>query len=196
MYHRGCFGYNTSYNLSAITDGTSNTLIFSEKEGVSDLVVSRKVKTDLVLTDFGDGVFIVAGPVGALGSRSVCQNFVGRGGEYGPGIIDSNLRAWPGKLFDGSPFFNSFWTITPPNGPSCFVSTYQPNSGHMITASSRHPGGVSAAFGDGAIRFVSEMINVGTGDAFSNPPEANGHSPFGVWGALGSRNGGETASLP
>jgi hypothetical protein len=43
--------------------------------------------------------------------------------------------------------------------------------------------------GDGAVRFISENINAGTQSAVAN--NVSGQSPFGVWGALGSRMGGE-----
>jgi hypothetical protein len=48
---------------------------------------------------------------------------------------------------------------------------------------------VNAVMGDGSVRFISDTINVGnlnaTGTALSGP------SPYGVFGAMGTRNGGE-----
>jgi len=43
--------------------------------------------------------------------------------------------------------------------------------------------------GDGAVRFISE--NIDTGD-ISASQAATGKSPYGIWGALGSKSGGET----
>jgi hypothetical protein len=51
---------------------------------------------------------------------------------------------------------------------------------------------------DGTGRFVSETINSGTGVRFpavTPRGDVNGESPFGIWGAYGSRNGGESASF-
>ena len=66
--------------------------------------------------------------------------------------------------------------------------------------SSFHPGGANAAMMDGSVRFVRDDID--TGDVFvpeSRLLETNqaveGKSTYGVWGALGSINGGESASL-
>jgi hypothetical protein len=45
---------------------------------------------------------------------------------------------------------------------------------------------------DASVSFVSDTIN--TGDA-SEAPVENGTSPYGVWGSLGSINGGESQGL-
>ncbi|MDR1962302.1 MAG: hypothetical protein LBQ50_00815 [Planctomycetaceae bacterium] len=48
-----------------------------------------------------------------------------------------------------------------------------------------------ATFGDGSVQFINETIDNGTGTRIVN----SGESPFGVWGALGSINGGDQGSL-
>lgn len=101
------------------------------------------------------------------------------------------MRAYHGVIYDGIEFETSFTTITPPNGPSC---TRADRHGFIVAPSSAHSGGVNAALGDGSIRFISDSIDVGTGDGFGGVG-ANGESPFGVWGAMGSRDGGESKSL-
>ena len=50
---------------------------------------------------------------------------------------------------------------------------------------------MNVAIGDGSVRFISDTINVGTGNAFLDSEgkpgiEASGPSPFGVWGEFGS----------
>ncbi len=62
----------------------------------------------------------------------------------------------------------------------------------LVSASSYHPGGVNGVWFDGSVRFVSETINAGTA---LNPPAKTGISPYGVWGATGSFNGGESVAL-
>ncbi len=54
--------------------------------------------------------------------------------------------------------------------------------------------------GDGSVHFINESIDVGditAGEVSgqSNQP-SGGVSPYGVWGALGSRSGSEPDSIP
>ena len=88
-----------------------------------------------------------------------------------------------------------------PNTVSCSITwdaTFKgdPGSyrgGNIIGgAMSNHSGGVNCALMDGSVRFVSD--NVDCGDAGASQVY-NGKSPYGVWGAMGSRNGGESTSL-
>jgi len=89
--------------------------------------------------------------------------------------------------------------VLPPNSPSCWGN----NASWLISSSSYHPGGANVVLSDGAVRFISDTINTGNTDAalgrpgWTGQPHAHtGPSTFGVWGALGSRAGGESASLP
>ena len=70
----------------------------------------------------------------------------------------------------------------------------------MGGVSSFHPDGANAAFMDGSVRFIRNGID--TGNLFVPEPalyETNqaleGKSSYGVWGALGSINGGESETL-
>ncbi|MDR3232381.1 MAG: DUF1559 domain-containing protein [Planctomycetaceae bacterium] len=120
----------------------------------------------------------------------------------------------------GAPLFSSFSTILPPNSPSCATGIL-PSSGNSFTyaanapnnnannngtsngentwvqgrrvmnsASSWHSGGVNVTLGDGSVHFISERIDTGSGTRIVN----SGPSPFGVWGALGSIDGGESVT--
>jgi hypothetical protein len=61
----------------------------------------------------------------------------------------------------------------------------------VYSAQSTHEGGVHVLLGDGAVRFVNENIDSGNKQAAE---VFGGRSPYGVWGALGTRNGGEVIS--
>jgi prepilin-type N-terminal cleavage/methylation domain-containing protein/prepilin-type processing-associated H-X9-DG protein len=87
-----------------------------------------------------------------------------------------------------------FTTLTPPNSPIC---TYDQPSGAnhnrwgVFPPVSNHSGGVNVGLLDGSVRFISDTINCGNLNAQA---VRSGESPFGVWGALGTPSGGETAS--
>jgi hypothetical protein len=55
-----------------------------------------------------------------------------------------------------------------------------------------------ATFADGAVRFIAENIDYGDLTktlSTSNTSPRWPQSPYGVWGALGTKSGGETAKL-
>ena len=81
------------------------------------------------------------------------------------------------RLADGRAYFSCFNTIMPPNRISCMEGTWDGSWG-VMTASSRHSGGVQAAMGDGSVRFVAETVDLAT------------------YRAAGSRGGGESLQLP
>ena len=100
-----------------------------------------------------------------------------------------------GEWHCGSLLATGFNTILPPNGPSC---THKGQDGNgwwvfdtesVMSAGSYHSGGVQVVMGDGSVQFINDTINAG------DPTRAmvtSGKSPYGIWGALGTRNGGES----
>ncbi len=102
--------------------------------------------------------------------------------------------------------YSSFHTILAPNSEVCGID----NAGNTLTASasSRHEGGVHVMMGDGAVVFISDSIEAGNKRAGNvwlggtNPgptPPANipgSPSPYGLWGALGTRANWETIEAP
>lgn len=205
---RGAFGFYSYYNLSALSDGTSNTILYGERplvrlsntnkgssatatQGSSSLIKDASVSGDATTLGFAS----VVTPLGSstrLTDRTRCANLAGANGNYDTTVSGITLQMQYGWSYvDGTYYQTGFMTIMPPNSPSCYMNATNYNM--MITAASFHPGGVQCAFGDGSVRFISETIDSGSAIAFDNPGEADGPSPFGVWGALGSRDGGETA---
>ncbi|MDR3233336.1 MAG: DUF1559 domain-containing protein, partial [Planctomycetaceae bacterium] len=95
-------------------------------------------------------------------------------------------------------------TVTPPNSPAWQAEpdgdgNHQDRRSGIIPPSSNHTSGVNVAFGDGSVHFISDTIDWQSNPNNSGPnplPVRDGASPFGVWGALGSRSGGEAASAP
>ena len=81
-------------------------------------------------------------------------------------------------------------TVLPPNSGAC-TSAAGDVYASIISPSSYHPGGVLGAMADGSVRFLSDLIDSGN-LAFADV--TSGPSPYGVWGALGSKSGGEVVS--
>ncbi|MCF0234196.1 MAG: DUF1559 domain-containing protein, partial [Thermoguttaceae bacterium] len=92
----------------------------------------------------------------------------------------------------GQARYSGFNTILPPNAPSCEQDWQIPNAWGAFSPSSYHSGGVNALRADGSVMFVSDTIDTNGSGANC---VTSGKSPFGVWGALGTVNGGETVSL-
>ena len=70
----------------------------------------------------------------------------------------------------------------------------------VLSASSRHQGGAHVMMGDGAVVFMTDSVeagdpSIGTVIEWGTGARAAGApSPYGLWGALGTRAGRETIS--
>ncbi len=190
---RGCYsnGDRGQANLG-MKDGSSNTILLSEliigrQNGVSgqDLLREGTVRDSI-------------GPVGGTFTPSLCLSRRGPNGTLiGPSLQNSSGDGGWGKgrrWGDSLNAFTGFFTITPPNSPTCSNDNAESNA--MPPPSSFHTGGVNAAMGDGAVRFISESIDCGNLSASmpavpGNSRTYTGPSLWGVWGAMGSMNGAE-----
>ena len=75
------------------------------------------------------------------------------------------------------------------NAPACADGGNWGDSHHLvIPPASRHTGGVNSVFADGSVHFISS--NIDTGNLAVRQPRS-GPSRYGVWGSLGSKDGGE-----
>ncbi len=185
---RGVFGSSRYTKLGALTDGTSNTITFSERLkanfGLTN-VVTNQIETVL-------GTTTSAGAI--LTAPATCYT-TANGRYFNAG---QRVKGRFGSLWtDGQAERVCFNTILPPNKPSCTTDTNgnadsgANNQGLLIPASSRHTGGVNVGYADGSVHFISDSIDTGNLNA---PSLTSGPSPYGVWGALGTKSGGETVS--
>jgi prepilin-type N-terminal cleavage/methylation domain-containing protein/prepilin-type processing-associated H-X9-DG protein len=174
---RGMFYAMSRLGFQDCRDGSSNTIAMGEMALSQDNT-----------TIYGN----VARSVGGLTTPLNCMNQANGKLYTNPG----NTGDWRGYDWaDGATSHSWFQTILPPNSPSCGASTWDDDNG-IFSASSRHPGGVHVLMCDGAVRFISESISAG--NASATDPAAGrgggsvpGASPYGIWGALGTRNAGE-----
>jgi prepilin-type N-terminal cleavage/methylation domain-containing protein/prepilin-type processing-associated H-X9-DG protein len=174
--------------IADIKDGTSKTVLLSEKLRGNNTGYST---TGVVPVKVG------MASLAAIGTTPNSCLTVAAGQFY---VAGTNIKQyWGCKWTDGQPGRVCFNTVLAPNSPSCAGGqngTLNPNADDfevVISASSNHPGGVNAAFCDASVRFISESIDTGnTGTVVAN--NAYTPSPFGVWGALGSKAGGENTA--
>ena len=169
---RGMFGALRCYAIRDCIDGSSNTIFMAER-------VKPYSRTSLGMVssmsdDSADHVCF-----------GLCQSAIQSPytGDTSPGY----------RWGDGAGYFHAVTTILPPNSPSCNGGGTHWSPG-IFSASSLHTGGAQALFGDGSVKFISQNINSGNKAATPPSPNSGGFSPYGVWGALGTRNGGEVVS--
>jgi prepilin-type processing-associated H-X9-DG protein len=167
--------------IESVTDGTSNTMILSESGITSDW--------GTVVESLHGGVAQTTSTE-AAGHASLCLAKRGSGSN----ILSPAKSQVGGRWVDAYPSYTGYYCILPPNSPSCFNNSAASDYVH-VSANSYHPGGVNVCFGDGTVRFISETINsVSNGVTLSTQivKGVSGESPFGVWGALGTRFAGES----
>ncbi|EAQ82252.1 DUF1559 domain-containing protein [Blastopirellula marina] len=182
---RGIFAQHHYCGFQSITDGLSNTVMIGERAmGVKD---SRKIIGGIAVF----GTPWIGGGEDEV-TPSVCGALRGAGGEYPTGTPINSSAMGGHRWVDGCVSMQGFCTILPPNAPSCFRTESDRKEG-IYTASSHHPGGASACFADGSVSFIPETID--TGD-LSQSPTVGGPSPYGVWGSMGSKSGGEVFERP
>ncbi len=175
----GLFAYGSSYSFADISDGTSNTVAFSEA-----MVGDENGRADKMGNSTGQNVgggaggnaFDISGRLADIQKDiATCtatwadptKRTAGRGTRWAWGSLGANI----------------FNTVLPPNGGGlvkwgacrmdCCVNAIHD---HYTNATSFHSGGVNASMGDGSVKFIKSTISMPT------------------WWALGTKAGGETVS--
>lgn len=172
---RGAFTPGMKSSFRNAIDGLSNTAMFSE--------------TAVELTPKSPIGAVARNVAGLTNNPSkLLATVEGTSGDR----YDAKTSLWSvgkgSRWCEGSFMLNAFTTVLPPGSPSG-TEPLDPFSG-CISASSVHDDGVFLVTLDGAVRFVSNSID--TGDlsepsvCWENKNEG-AKSPYGVWGALGTR---------
>ncbi len=189
------------FGFEGVPDGTSNTILLSEATLGQHGSDSSKIKGG------------IAGSVEKhtmAGPPSFCDARRGPNGTLIPPIatnVGYDYQASGRRWVDAQSLFTQFFTVLPPNSPSCTGSTNNEDA-PLISASSYHTGGVNVARVDGSVTFVSDTIAVTNLDKLFTevtgwqPPAGKdqhhykGPAIWGVWASLGTRNGGESVAFP
>lgn len=173
---RGAFVPGKLIRREDITDGISSTIMVSETQiGLNPgLPPSSVAIGSMNLIDGIDDADAVLNP-------------------YARKEFDAKTKLWPmgrgSRWPEGHFLLNAFTTNIPPSS----ISVTQNEDAHtgVLSATSYHnDGGVMLLFVDGAVKFIARTVDTGDQSNKTVCPQ-NGNvgaeSPFGVWGALGTR---------
>jgi len=173
----GIFANYTAYNITTITDGTSNTIAFSE----------ALVGDQIHWTRWRDGLGAGSGYVGEVYDAWSSPANVMKDLQTCTGMFNTKTnpagedKGWRWAI--GSPGLTVFNTIVPPSS-----TTYQWSGCRLdcqgcgvdfaayVNANSNHPGGANVTMCDGSVRFIKSSIAMNT------------------WWGLGTKEDGEVIS--
>lgn len=187
---RGMFANWHAFGFVDCSDGTSHTLLLGEIS-TSGPAGDRRSHAVYRIPDIAD-------------RPDICMATLdeARPGFFIPSL-ESERRGT--RWSDAALVISAFTTVLPPNGPSCTqipVSGAHANwFGGILSSASLHPSGANVCMVDGSVRFVTESINCDSENAVpssvymgnaANPPGSQ--SPFGIWGAMGTRANHETVA--
>ncbi len=192
---RGFFRARTEMKFRDILDGLSNTVACGE---IATSLGARETKADYVrsLTSL-----LYTGKE-HIGVPQRCKEgthidptrpaFFDVSANVNTGVNNGRGARWS----DGRIAYNGIQTILPPNSANCVRNNSDGNHG-FFTAGSRHQGGAHILMGDGAVIFMTDSVESGdlnqpTVCRDGGPNLAGSSSPYGLWGALGTRANGET----
>jgi len=168
--------------MASLVDGTSNTLAIIEACTGADGGSCNRVRGGTVVWGGGS-------PNSCLAFKDTSNPKV-----YNTSSLQGDSRGFIHT--DGRPCTLGVNTVLPPNSPSCTTNAHNTWGPTYASASSYHSGGVNGLKADGSVAFYSETIDCGSNlnDSTYCWTEPTGKSPYGVWGALGSIDGGETTT--
>jgi type II secretory pathway pseudopilin PulG len=168
----GLFGFQRCYGIQSVTDGTSNTIAFSESTaGSPNLQVGQKDvgMANVSGAKVGEMYDASSNPTATLSGLNACDAaFTSR--SY---TVDTQRgKNW----IHGAMAFTLINTVARPNSSITWTHCSSSFSGAASTyseADSFHSGGVNTLIADGSVKFIKSTINQNT------------------WWALGTKGNGE-----
>jgi prepilin-type N-terminal cleavage/methylation domain-containing protein/prepilin-type processing-associated H-X9-DG protein len=185
----GQTNYNCgSFGVEAVTDGTSNTALFSETligtgPPMNAVSIASAQRKSTILFPSGLTLAMDLGasqPQAAQQFVAACKGLPGTTVGFG-GLAPAAGNAWLGGNANSCLTWDSYNHWMTPNSIGCYNGADGNTGGwgnqnDAMPPSSNHPGGVNMAMGDGSVRFVKDTVNLQ------------------AWWGLGTRNGGEVIS--
>jgi len=183
----GIFAHTLSYDVSAVVDGTSNTIMWAEAlVGNNNPRVVKRTTVGGTGTSSTNNMMdpvVVSGTARVLNANvlaglTACNGVWATAATSTAGTGNNRGQFWG----IGSPGYTFFNTVVTPNSTkypwsACRTDT---NAGadyaSFINATSNHSGGVNVAFCDGSVHFIKDSIDQTT------------------WWSLGTKAGGEVLS--
>jgi len=207
---RGMFFADVPTGLD-LPDGTSNTAMFSEARrptGWQDIAATEsfnaagKTVTELKAR-YANRQWINPNTCTAHTNQPNTNGWLWNWDGWGCSCVQRGFAVQMGWIHH-----TTFCTVMAPNSGN--FRLLDNNGSYLLSASSNHTGGVQVALADASCSFVSDTIDCGSNpnlvlvptnggnrnDYSSAAPNMDPVSSWGVWGALGTRNGGESVSIP
>ncbi|MDG3004801.1 DUF1559 domain-containing protein [Paludisphaera mucosa] len=179
-YSTGVFVYYAVNGLRDITDGSSNTIAFSESL-VGDPAGVSVARPNNSIT--GSGSTNLVQDASTLSDQILAQSLQACTTAYKAGATNGNTNisnANGSRWGWGATTMTLFHTIVPPNSKQYPWNSCRPDCGGCgpddaaySNAQSNHSGGVNVLMSDGSVKFIKDSVNMRT------------------WMALGTKAGGE-----
>jgi prepilin-type N-terminal cleavage/methylation domain-containing protein/prepilin-type processing-associated H-X9-DG protein len=178
-YATGLFAYWISYGIADCTDGTSNTVAYSESlvgDQTGSISRNNNSVTGVTGAAFMEWMDISGAPMTSI---TQALNACSLAYSSGTNISTANGNRWGW----GAATMSMFHTIVPPNSKQYKWNSCRdgcggcgPDDSIFSNAQSNHSGGVNVLFADGSVKFVKDSIAMQT------------------WFQLGTKGNGEVIS--